>query len=115
MTTYDELAGTYVFDHRRSRAGYELNKMCMALVDPDNRAAFLADEAGYLSRYRLTDAQVRAVKERDWLNMVKLGGNIYMLIKMGHLIGEGLYAAGAQQRGETLEEFLATRGVEDAR
>lgn len=111
----DGIEGTYVFDHRRSRQGYRLNKMCMSLTDPANREAFLADEDAYLRRYGLPEEQIEAVKARDWLRMVKLGGNIYMLIKMGHLIGEGLYVAGAQQRGQTLEEFLETRVAKDAR
>ena len=109
------LEGTYVFDHHRSRAGYRLNKMCMSLTDPRNREAFLADELAYLRSYDIPEEQIEAVQARDWLRMVQLGGNIYMLIKMGHLIGEGLYVAGAQQRGETLEQFLETRGAKDAR
>lgn len=109
------LSGTYVFDHRRSRQGYRLNKMCMSLTKPENREAFLADELSYMRQYGLPEDQIEAVQQRDWLGMVKLGGNIYMLIKIGHLIGEGLYAAGAQQRGQTLEEFLETRGAKDAR
>ena len=112
---HEALEGTYVFDHRRSRQGYQLNKMCMSLTDAANREAFLADEPAYLRRYKLSEEQIEAVQARDWLRMVKLGGNIYMLIKMGHLIGEGLYAAGAQQRGQTLEEFLETRTAKDAR
>lgn len=110
-----DLEGTYVFDHRRSRKGYRLNKMCMSLTDPANREAFLADEDAYLRRYGVPEEQIEAVKARDWLRMVQLGGNIYMLIKMGHLIGEGLYVAGAQQRGQTLEEFLETRVAKGAR
>jgi protocatechuate 4,5-dioxygenase alpha chain len=109
------LEGTYVFDHHRSRQGYRLNKMCMSLTNPKNREAFLADELAYLRSYDIPEEQIEAVLARDWLRMVKLGGNIYMLIKMGHLIGEGLYVAGAQQRGETLEQFLETRGAKDAR
>lgn len=111
----EALEGTYVFDHRRSRQGYKLNKMCMSLVKPENRDAFMADELAYLQRFDIPEEQVRAIQARDWLELVKQGGNIYMLIKMGHLVGEGLYAAGAQQRGETLEQFLETRGAKDAR
>lgn len=111
----DALEGTYVFDHRRSRKGYRLNKMCMSLVKPENRERFMEDELAYLQSYGLPEDQLRAVQDRDWLELVKQGGNIYMLIKMGHLVGEGLYVAGAQQRGETLEQFLETRGAKDAR
>ena len=43
------------------------------------------------------------------------GGNIYMIIKIGAVIGHGLYQIGAHQRGETYEEFLSTRNAAGAR
>lgn len=100
---------TYVFDHYRSGPGYRLNKLCASLVDPRNRDAFKADEEGYMTRYGLTPEQQRAVRERDWLGLVKLGGNIYYLMKIGACVGHGLYQIGAQQRGESYEDFLRTR------
>ena len=42
---YDDIPGTFVFDGRRSRAGYALNMFCMSLSDPRNRELFRADEA----------------------------------------------------------------------
>ena len=47
--------------------------------------------------------------------MDELGGNIYMIIKIGTVTGHGLYQIGAHQRGETYEEFLATRNASGAR
>jgi protocatechuate 4,5-dioxygenase alpha chain len=38
-----------------------------------------------------------------------------MLIKLGATVGEGLYHMGAQQRGESYEEFMATRNASGAR
>lgn len=111
----EPIEGTYVFDHRQSRSGYALNKMCMSLTRPENRQAFLSNQLAYLRRYGVPDDQIAAVQARDWLYLTKAGGNVYMLLKLGHLIGEGLYALGAQQRGQTLEEFLDTRLVRGAR
>lgn len=105
---------TYVFDHEMSEKGYCLNKMCMSLTKPENRAAFKADENAYMEEYRLTEEQKQAVRNRDWLRMVKLGGNIYLLMKIGAVVGQGLYTLGAQQRGQTLEQFLETRKVPGA-
>jgi protocatechuate 4,5-dioxygenase alpha chain len=103
------IPGTYVFDHTRSRMGYHFNKMCMSLTSADNRAAFKADPEAYMGRYGISDAQKQAVREQDWLGLIKLGGNIYLMIKIAEAYGVGLYTMGAQQRGETLQEFLDTR------
>ena len=73
--------------------------------------------------FRRLDEQVRAaadpgpelVRKRDWRGMIEVGGNIYMIMKIGAVLGHGLYQIGAQQRGETYEEFLATRNASGAR
>jgi protocatechuate 4,5-dioxygenase alpha chain len=109
------IEGTYVFDHRRSREGYALNKMCMSLTRPVNRAAFLADQLGYMREFHVPEYQISAVQAGDWLALTKTGGNVYMLLKLGHLIGQGLYALGAQQRGQILDQFLDTRLARGAR
>jgi protocatechuate 4,5-dioxygenase alpha chain len=103
------IPGTYVFDLRLSQQGYPLNKMCMSLTKPENREAFKADEEAYISRYPLTDQQKQAVRDRDWRTMVKLGGNLFFLLKLGATVGQGLYAIGAQLRDEPYDQFLATR------
>ena len=110
------ILGTYVFDHARSRAGYELNKLAYSLTDTANRDAFRKDEEGYMARYRLSEEQKAAIRRRDWLALVKdHGGNIYYMYKLGATTGAGLYHMGAQMRGETYEQFLETRGAKGAR
>ena len=37
-----------------------------------------------------------------------------MMLKLGAATGNGLYQMGAQQRGETYQEFLATRNNKSA-
>lgn len=108
------IPGTYVFDHKRSQMGYRLNKLCMSLTRPENRAEFKADPEAYMSKYRVDEAQKQAVRDRDWLRLIQLGGNIYLLIKIAEAFGVGLYTMGAQQRGQTLEQFLQTRSGKGA-
>ncbi|OVZ64678.1 protocatechuate 3,4-dioxygenase [Pigmentiphaga sp. NML080357] len=103
------IAGTYVFDGDRSRAGYAVNKLCMSLTRPENRERFRQDEEAYMAGFALSEAQKQAIRDRDWLELVRLGGNIYYMIKIGATVGAGLYAMGAQMRGQSLEAFLATR------
>jgi protocatechuate 4,5-dioxygenase alpha chain len=105
---------TYVFDGRLSRQGYRINKLCISLTSEATRSAFKADEEAYMTKYGLTAAEKELVRKRDFLGLIKAGGNIYMLLKLGAVTGNGLYQMGAQQRGETLQQFLATRNVSGA-
>ncbi len=110
------IPGTYVFDHTRSRLGYELNRMAHSLTDPENRKLYQADEEAYLARYKLSDVQKDAIRRRDWLTLMRdCGGNIYYIYKLGATVGHGLYHMGAQMRGETYEKFLQTRNAKGAR
>jgi len=79
---YDDLPGTVIFDAEQARRGYHLNMFCMSLMKAENRAAFKADEAGYLSRFPLTEAQRKSILERDWNGMLAQGGNIYFTAKL---------------------------------
>lgn len=108
------IPGTYVFDDRQARKGYKLNKLCMSLTSAEKRAEFKADPEAYMSKYGIDEAQKQAVRDRDWLQLIKLGGNIYLLIKIAEAFGIGLYTMGAQQRGQTLEQFLETRSGKGA-
>ncbi|HEX3348764.1 MAG TPA: protocatechuate 3,4-dioxygenase [Acetobacteraceae bacterium] len=110
------IPGTYVFDHTRSRIGYPLNKMAHSLTDGGNRKLFLQDEEAYMTKYGLSEQQKDAVRRRDWLALTReCGGNIYYMYKLGATVGTGLYHMGAQMRGETYEQFLATRNAQGAR
>jgi protocatechuate 4,5-dioxygenase alpha chain len=84
---YDSIPGTYVYDSRRGRMGYALNMFCMSLNKPENRESFKADPAAHMDRFALTAEQRRAVLDRDWLGMLRLGGNIYYTIKIAFCDG----------------------------
>ena len=104
-----DLPGTFVFTGERSRAGYRLNKLAMSLTDPANRKAFLADPDGYMAGMDLTPDEMDMLRRRDWARMIEHGGNIYLILKIAGTVGVTLLQMGAQMRGETLEQFLATR------
>ena len=71
----------------------------------ENREAFLADEEAYLDKFPMTEEQRRTVLERDWLGMIKVGGNIYYTSKLGATLGHSFqYLAGAMS-GMTQEEY----------
>jgi len=103
------IAESQVFDLQLSYRGYRINKLCNSLCDAGNRAAYKADEAAYLARFELTPTERDLIKARDFGGLLEAGGNIYFLIKLGVVTGNGLYYMGAQMRGESYEQFLATR------
>jgi protocatechuate 4,5-dioxygenase alpha chain len=110
------IAGTTVFTGARSRQGYRINKFAMSLTDERNRDKFRADEHGYMKECGLSGAEMDLVAKRDWKGLVDAGGNIYVLIKVGGSVGQNLLQMGAQMRGQTLDEFLATRpGLQHSR
>jgi protocatechuate 4,5-dioxygenase alpha chain len=105
---------TSVFDLRLSLRGKRLNRLCAALCSPAERDAFKRDEEACMSRFGLTDEEKALIRNRDFKGLIEAGTNIYYLLKIGSVTGNGLYRMGAQMRGESYEEFLATRKFKDA-
>ena len=105
---------TSIFDLRLSRRGARLNRMCSALCSAAQRDAFKRDEEGFMSRFQLTETEKDLVRKRDFKGLIDAGMNIYAMLKIGSATGHSLYRMGAQMRGETYEEFLATRKMKDA-
>jgi protocatechuate 4,5-dioxygenase alpha subunit len=105
---------TSIFDLRLSRRGYRLNKLCAALCSPQERDAFKRDEEAFMARFALTDAEKELIRKRDFQGLIDAGTNIYYLLKIGSVTGNGLYKMGAQMRGETYEQFLSTRNIRGA-
>lgn len=110
-----DIPGTYVFTGERSARGYRLNKFAMSLMRPANRDAFRADEQGYMAGFNLSEEELAMVARRDWDAMIRHGGNIYIILKIGGALGVSLLQMGAQMRGQTPEEFLATRPGTEAK
>ena len=102
---YDDIPGTIVFDGRRSRRGYALNKFLMSLNDAANRDAFRTDEAAYLDRFPLDDEQRAAVLGRDWLRLLEVGGNVYYTYKLAACDGMTFQDLAGRQTGMTAEQF----------
>jgi protocatechuate 4,5-dioxygenase, alpha chain len=104
---YHDIPGTYVFDAEQSRKGYHLNMFCMSLRSADNRAAFKADEATYLDRFPMTAEQRKAILERDWNEMLRLGGNIYYTAKLAMTDGITFQDLAAKMTGVSRDDYRA--------
>jgi protocatechuate 4,5-dioxygenase alpha chain len=104
---YNDIPGTYVFDGARCRRGYRLNMFCKSLDRADNRASYRQDPASYLAQFAMEDDQLAAVQDRDWLAMLRLGGNIYYTFKLAIFDGLTMQHVGALMSGTgmTVEDF----------
>ena len=107
----DELLGTYPFTHARSQANLRLNAFLHDLVIPAHRARFVSDFDALATERGLTEEERTLVRERRWIEMVRRGVSFFVLEKMAAVLGVSNPAVYAAFRGETLEQFQATRKV----
>jgi len=103
---YESIPGTYVYDAERGRVGYALNMFCMSLNKAENRKAFKENEALYLGRFPLTEEQRRTVLARDWLGMLRVGGNIYYTIKIAFFDGLTFQDVAGMMSGVPKETYV---------
>jgi protocatechuate 4,5-dioxygenase alpha chain len=103
----EDIPGTTVFTAMRSREAYHLHKFCMSLMEASNREAFKADERAYLDRYRMSEEQKQAVRDRDFNRLIDLGGNIYFLVKLSNTDGWSVQKAVGSMSGMTADEYAA--------
>lgn len=108
------LWGTYLTTGRRAQRGYRFSKFCMSFMDPGNRAAFKAEPDRYMREFGLSEEEMRFVQERDWNGMLRYGVNTFMVLKLSNALGVGQNRTGAAMRGQSYEEFMATRNVKEA-
>jgi protocatechuate 4,5-dioxygenase alpha subunit len=105
---------TTIFDLRLSRRGRRLNRLCAALCSAAEREAFKRDEEAFMDRFGLSENEKQLLRRRDFAGLIEAGTNIYYLLKIGSVTGNSLYRMGAQMRGESYEQFLATRNIKGA-
>ena len=101
------IPGTPVFDGECAQRGFAINAMCYSFNSAENRAAFVADEEGYMARFGLSPEQLDAVRKRDVPAMIAAGGNVYYLAKLAGIFGLNVQDLGALQTGMAVEDFKA--------
>jgi protocatechuate 4,5-dioxygenase, alpha chain len=106
LDAFEDVPGTYFFNGRRSRKGYALNMFCMSLLKEENRTAFRANEDFYLDQFKVTAEQRQAIRNRQWITMLELGGNIYYTFKLAACDGMTFQQLAALQTGVAEQEYL---------
>ena len=102
---YADVPGTTIFDAEQARKGYHLNQFCMSLMKAENRKRFLADERAYLEEWPMNAAQRQAVLDRDYKQLITLGGNIYFLAKLFSTDGKSFQYAASTMTGMSQEQY----------
>jgi hypothetical protein len=115
LTGIEDIAGTYAFDIKTGTDRIRLNRFFWNMKTPDSRAEFERDEAAACAKAGLTEEETALVRDRNWLGLIQYGANFFVLEKFARLVGETNLEVYASMRGETFDEFLATRQVPDAR
>jgi len=105
------LPGTYPFTHERSHANLRINTFLHDLVQPAHRERFVHDFEALATERGLSDDEKTLIRERRWLAMIQRGVSFFVLEKMAAVLGVSNPAVYAAFRGETLQQFLATRKV----
>ena len=106
MKDYADIPGTYVMDSQQSRRGYGLNMFCMSLNEEANRQKFAENETSYMEQFGVPPDQQQAVVNRDYLELRRLGGNIYYSFKIAIFDRKSMQYVGGQMSGMTEEAFM---------
>lgn len=110
----EKIAGIHPFTHAASLKSYRLNKYLHALIDPEHRRRFLETPEESFTAAGLTEDEKDLVRRRDWDGLIRYGCIFFMLEKLGAVVGVSNLHIYAAMRGQTLEEFQATRNAPGA-
>lgn len=102
---FADIPGTYVMTPEHSAKGYYLNMFCMSLNEEKNRVEFGKDERAYVDKFKMSEEQKKAVLNREWLELLRLGGNIYYTFKIAIFDKKSMQHVGGKMSGLTEKEF----------
>ncbi len=105
----EHLSGTYPFTLAQSVRTFALNKFLHDMIDPTHRARFRHDPDALFADYRLSDHEADMVRRLDWRSLIQYGVVFFGLEKLGAVVGVSNLHIYAAMRGQSLDEFQATR------
>lgn len=105
------LQGTYPFTHARSHSNLRINGFLHDLVKPAHRSRFVSDFEALATEHGLSEEEKDLIRNRKWIEMIRRGVIFFVLEKMAAVLGVSNPEVYAAFRGETIEQFQATRKV----
>ena len=110
----EDMEGTYPFTLERSAAAFTLNRFLHKLTEPAHRAAFLEHPDETMISSGLTDTERALVSSRNWIGLIRQGAIFFGLEKLAAVLNVPNAVVYAGMRGETLEQFQASRNAPGA-
>jgi gallate dioxygenase len=107
----ERLEGTYPYTLERSAKAYRLNGFLHDLILPEHREAFRRDADALMAARGLTTEESDLVRRLDWRGLMHFGVIFFVLEKLAAVVGVSNLHVYAAMRGQTLEEFQATRNA----
>ena len=111
----EAIPGTYPFDLRTSVRALRINRFFWNLAKQEHRNLLLNDPELAFARAGLSEQEMQLIRGRDWLGLIRHGVNFFVLEKFARVVRMSNLEVYAAMRGESLEEFLKTRRVPEAR
>ena len=107
----ERLAGTYPYTLERSARAYRLNRFLHDLIVPEHREAFRRDADALMIAHGLTAEEADLVRRLEWRELIHYGVIFFVLEKLAAVVGVSNLHVYAAMRGQSLEEFQATRNA----
>ena len=107
----ERLAGTYPYTLERSAKAFRLNRFLHDLIIPQHREAFRRNADALMAAHELTAEEADLVRRLDWRGLIHYGVTFFVLEKLAAVVGVSNLHVYAAMRGQSLEEFQATRNA----
>ncbi|MGO8830329.1 MAG: gallate dioxygenase [Steroidobacteraceae bacterium] len=107
----ERLAGTYPYTLERSAKAFGLNRFLHDLIIPEYREAFRRNADALMAAHELTAEEADLVRRLDWRGLIHYGVTFFVLEKLAAVVGVSNLHVYAAMRGQSLEEFQATRNA----
>ncbi len=104
---YDDIPGTYVFDGEVAHSAFGLNKLLFSFNHDENRQEFTRDPEAYADKFGLPEKHKQALVNEQYLELIRLGANIYYLAKLAVPRGYTMQDTGAAFQNITRDQFQA--------
>tara|TARA_R110001632_G_scaffold7382_2_gene29377 strand:- start:17254 stop:18504 length:1251 start_codon:yes stop_codon:yes gene_type:complete len=107
----EKLEGTYPFTLEKSHKTYRFNLFLRNLSNPSYRERFLSSKEALMTECQLTEEEKDMIRELRWIEMIQYGAIFFGLEKLSAVMGRSNPEIYASMRGETMEQFQASRKV----
>jgi len=111
----ENIEGTYAFDIRTSNKALKLNRFLWNMIRAEWRDRYKADPEAVMQEAGLNDTEKNLVRTEDWLGLVQYGACFFVIEKFARVVRKTNLEVYAMMRGETFEQFMATRRVPESR